>query len=162
MFTALTLLFSGCTAVKTPEVIEVNRNFRAQAIITHNSAAYTADFETNENGCSAAFVLPEEISELSIYFDGNNFTYKLGELSFNSPPKNEINHFLPLIYSVLTDNNGTLNKEEMHYSVQGTVQNNIYYMNIDKHALIPTYIEIESSDLTVRFENAHINEQNTE
>lgn len=158
---ALTLLFSGCTEVKKPELIEVNRNFRAQATITHNSAAYTADFESNENGCSAAFVYPEEIKGLIISFDGSSFTYRLDDLSFTSPPQKEMAQFLPLIYSALSDRSAAITHKETHYSVQGKAINTQFYMNINE-SFFPTYLEIEDADLSVRFENLQPNEQITE
>ncbi len=156
----VTVLFlTGCSASTKPQEIEINRNFAAKATITQNSAAYTADFEINENGCSAAFVSPEEISGLKISFDGNSFTYTFNELEFTSPPKNEVQQFLSLIYSAINDRTGVLIKEETHYSVQGSTQYGTYYINVNNKMLIPTFLEIEQADLAVRFEQPQTPEQ---
>lgn len=158
---AVLIILSGCTAISTPQSVETDRNFTAKATITQNSAAYTADFEINENGCSVAFLLPEEIAGLKISFDGDSYTYQLGDLEFTSPPKNEVQQFLPLIYSALNDRSGTTTQEETHFSVQGRCEYGAYYININKETLLPTFLEIEGADLTVHFEQAKTNEPNT-
>ena len=146
------LFLSGCTVNTAPQEIEIDRSFAARAVITQNSAAYTADFEINENGCSAAFVSPEEVNGLKISFDGTAFTYSLGELSFTAAPKNEVQQFLPMIYAAVSDRAAAAVQEEEHYTLQGSTPYGTYYMNVNKDTLLPAFIEFEEADLSVRFE----------
>lgn len=148
----MVLLFSGCSVPDSHIENEINRNFAAKATITQKSAAYTADFQIDENGCSVAFVLPEEIKGLKIYYNGTGFSYELDGLKFTASPKAEAQQFLPLIFSALTDNTGVYEAIETCISVQGSTQYGEYYINADKNTLIPTFFEMESADLTVRFE----------
>ncbi len=148
----MVLLFSGCSVPDSHIENEINRNFAAKATITQKSAAYTADFQIDENGCSVAFVLPEEIKGLKIYYNGSGFSYELDGLKFTALPKAEMQQFLPLIFSALTDSKGVYEAAETCISVQGSTPYGEYYINADRNTLIPTFLEIESADLTVRLE----------
>ena len=146
------LLFSGCSATDSHIKNEINRCFAAKATITQKSAAYTADFQIDENGCSVAFILPEEIKGLKICYSGTGFTYEFDGLNFTASPESESQQFLPLIFSALTDQSGIYQTIETCVSVQGNTQYGKYYINADQDTLTPTFLEIEEADLTVRFE----------
>lgn len=154
----MVLLFSGCSVPDSHIENEINRSFAAKATITQKSAAYTADFHIDENGCSVAFVLPEEISGLIISYNGTGFSYELDGLKFTAAPKAEAQQFLPLIFSALTDNAGVYEALEACISVKGNTQYGSYYINADKDTLIPLFFETEEADLTVRFEPYEQNE----
>ena len=146
------LTFSGCSLPDSHVENKLNRNFAAKATITQKSAAYTADFQINENGCSVAFILPEEISGLKINYNGTSFFYELDGLNFSAPPKADAEQFLPVVFSALSDSAGLYQTLETCISVQGSTQYGNYYINADKNTLVPLFFEAEDAELTIRFE----------
>lgn len=145
----ITVLLCGCTV--QPEEIEINRCFSAEAKIQYQSTAFTADFTSDENGCSAVFSSPAELSGMKIEFNGTDFTYTLGELSFSSGIKNENRQFLRALYDALRDPNAVIAETESGYTVQGVIPLGSYYLNINKEQHTPVFFEIEEIGLTVSF-----------
>ena len=146
---AFVFLFCGCTV--QPSEIKVNRCFTAKAKIQYQSTAFTADFTSDESGCSAVFSLPEDISGLKISYNGTGYTYTLGELSFTSPIKKENEQCLKIFFEAVRDPNMTVAESETGYTCTGTVAAGSYYLNINNAQLTPTYFEVEKIGLAVSF-----------
>ena len=142
-------IFCGCSV--QPEEIKINRCFTAKAQIQYQSTALTADFTSNESGCSAVFSYPEEISGLKIEYNGTGYTYTLGELSFTSPIKKESEQFLKIFFEALRDPNTVITQTETGYTATGTVAAGSYYLNINNTQLNPVYFEVEKIGLNISF-----------
>lgn len=143
------LFLSGCTVA--PEEVKINKSFSLRAEIEFNSAAFTVDFISDESGCSAVFLSPENIKGFRIGFNGIEFEYSYGDISFSSGAKKEAENFLELFYFALRNPAAVITKNESGYTVEGTVKGYPYYLNINKEQLTPTYFEVEQQNLTVRF-----------
>ena len=142
-------LFCGCAI--QPEEIKINRCFTAKVQIQYQSTAFTADFTSNESGCSAVFSYPEEINGLKIEYNGTGYTYTLGELNFTSPIKKENEQFLKMFFEALRDPNMIITESETGYTATGTVAAGSYYLNINNTQLNPVYFEVEKIGLTISF-----------
>ena len=142
-------LFCGCAV--QPEEIKINRCFTAKAQIQYQSTAFTADFTSNESGCSAVFSYPEEINGLKIEYNGTGYTYTLGELSFTSPIKKENEQFLKIFFEALRDPDMIITESETGYTATGTVEAGAYYLNINNIQFNPVYFEVEKIGLTISF-----------
>lgn len=144
-------MLCSCSFNNKPAEICVNRIFNAKADIQFNSTAYTADFSCNENGCSAVFSLPEEVSGLTFSTDGNSTVYSLGELEFTAEETQHQTQLINAVYSAIVSlpEKATLN--EQTYILQGTSKYGNYIMYINKENFTPTFIEYEAKDITVKF-----------
>ena len=148
------VLLCSCSAYTEPDEICVNRVFNSEADIQFNETAYTADFTFNENGCSAVFSLPEEISDLTFSTDGNTTVYSLGELKFTAEETQHQTLLINAIYTAVTSLPETATLNEQTYILQGTSQYGNYIMYINKNNLTPTFIEYEDKDITVKFKQS--------
>ena len=142
-------VFCGCAV--QPKEISINRCFTAKAEIQYQSTAFTADFTSNESGCSAVFSYPKEISGLKIEYDGTGYTYSLGELSFSASSNKENEQFLKIFYEAVRDPNMTITENENGYTAQGATQAGTYYININNTQFNPVYFEVEKIGLTIKF-----------
>ena len=145
------VVLCSCSAYTEPDEICVNRIFNSEADIQFNETAYTADFTFNENGCSAVFSLPEEISGLTFSTDGNATTYSLGNLEYTAEETQNQTMLINAIYSAVTSLPQTATLNEQTYILQGTSEYGKYIMYINKDTFIPTFIEYEDKDITVKF-----------
>ena len=145
----LVFLFTGCSV--QPEEIEINRCFTAKAQIQYQSTAFTADFTSNESGCSAVFSYPEEIAGLKIGYNGTGYTYSLGGLSFDSSIKKENEQFLKIFFEAVRDPETVITQTETGYIATGTVAAGDYYININNTQLNPVYFEVENIGLSISF-----------
>ena len=144
-------MLCSCSAYTEPDEICVNRIFNSEADIQFNETAYTADFTFNENGCSAVFSLPEEISGLTFSTDGNATMYSLGNLEYTAEETQNQTMLINAIYSAVTSLPQTATLNEQTYILQGTSEYGKYIMYINKDTFIPTFIEYEDKDITVKF-----------
>lgn len=142
-------LLCGCSV--QPEEIKINHCFTAKAQIQYQSTAFTADFTSDENGCSAVFSYPEEINGLKIEYNGTDYTYTLGELSFNSSVNKENEQFLKIFFEALRDPDMVITESETGYTATGTVAAGSYYLNINSMQHNPMYFEVEKIGLTISF-----------
>ncbi len=148
--TAIFLVFlCGCTT--EPAEVKINRCFSAKAQIQYQSTAFTADFTSDENGCSAVFSSPESINGLTVSYNGSEFTYSLNELTFTAPSKKEEQSFLRLFYEAVRNTAAVTTANESGYTVEGSIPAGSYYLNINKEQLTPVFFEIEEIGLTVSF-----------
>lgn len=145
------LVFLFCSCAVQPEEIKVNRCFTAKAQIQYQSTAFTADFTSNESGCSAVFSYPEEINGLKIEYNGTGYTYTLGELSFTSPIKKENEQFLKIFFEAVRDPDTVISPTETGYTAAGTISAGSYYLNINNTQFNPVYFEVEKIGLTMSF-----------
>ncbi len=145
----LVFVFCGCAI--QPEEIKINRCFTAKAEIQYQSTAFTADFTSDESGCSAVFSYPEEISGLKIEYNGTGYTYTLGNLSFNSSIKKENEQFLKIFFEAVRDPNMIISETETGYTATGTVTAGSYYLNINNTQFNPVYFEVEKIGLAIKF-----------
>ena len=145
----LVFLFTGCSV--QPEEIEINRCFTAKAQIQYQSTALTADFTSNESGCSAVFSSPEKISGLTFSTDGNTTVYSLGELKFTAEETGHQTQLINAVYSAIVSLPETATLNEQTYILQGVSKYGNYIMYINKDDFIPTYIEYEDKNITVKF-----------
>lgn len=142
-------LFCGCAI--QPEEIKINRCFTAKAEIQYQSTAFTADFTSDESGCSAVFSYPEDISGLKIEYNGTGYTYTLGELSFTSEIKKENEQFLKIFFEAVRDPDMVITPNEAGYTATGTVTAGSYYLNINNTQFTPMYFELEEIGLSISF-----------
>lgn len=147
----IVLVFLFCSCAVQPEEIKINRCFTAKAQIQYQSTAFTADFTSDESGCSAVFSLPQEISGLKIEYNGTGYTYILGELSFNSGIKKENEQFLKIFFEALRDPDMTITENETGYTATGTVAAGTYYININNTHFTPVFFEVEEIGLSISF-----------
>ncbi len=147
----LCVLLCSCSTYTEPEEICVNRIFNAKADIHFNETAYTADFTCNENGCSAVFSSPEKISGLTFSTDGNTTVYSLGELKFTAEETGHQTQLINAVYSAIVSLPETATLNEQTYILQGVSKYGNYIMYINKDDFIPTYIEYEDKNITVKF-----------
>ncbi len=145
------ILLCSCSLNNEPAEICVNRVFNAEIDIQFNEAAYTADFTVNENGCSAVFSSPEEISGLTFSTDGNITTYSLGELEFTADETQNQTQLINAIYSAIVSLPESATVNEQTYILQGTSKYGNYIMYLNKENFTPTFIEYEDKDITVKF-----------
>ncbi len=145
------VMLCSCSASTEPSEICVNRVFNAKADIQFNETAYTADFTVNENGCSAVFSSPEEVSGLTFSTDGNTTTYSLGELEFTADETQHQTQLINAVYSAIVSLPETATVNEQTYILQGTSKYGNYIMYINKENFTPTFIEYEAKDITVKF-----------
>ncbi len=145
----LVFVFYGCTV--QPEEIKINRCFTAKAEIQYQSTAFTADFTSDESGCSAVFSYPEDISGLKIEYTGTGYTYTLGDLRFTSEIKNENEQFLKIFFEAVRDPDTVIAGNETGYTATGTIAAGSYYLNINKEQFTPVYFEAEEIGLTISF-----------
>ena len=147
----LFLVFAFCGCAIQPEEIKINRCFTAKAEIQYQSTAFTADFTSDESGCSAVFSYPEEISGLKIEYNGTGYTYTLGNLSFTSSIKKENEQFLKVFFEAVRDPNTVITETETGYTATGTVTAGSYYLNINNTQFNPVYFEVEKIGLAIKF-----------
>ncbi len=116
----------------------------------YNETAYTADFESDSNGCSAVFLSPEEIKGLTIILSNNETVYSLDGLIFSE--NNIMNRNLPLdaVLCALSAPIQYLKEDENGYTLCGSTKYGNYIMNIDNN-YIPNYIEYNGEEITVKF-----------
>ena len=145
------LTLCSCSADTDYSEICVNRVFNAKADIQFNETAYTADFTCNENGCSAVFSSPEEISGLTFSTDGNTTTYSLGKLEFTADETHHQTQLINAVYSAIVSLPETATLNEQTYILQGVSKYGNYIMYINKESFTPTFIEYEDKDITVKF-----------
>lgn len=147
----LFVLFVFCGCHREPEKIQVNKNFSMKAEIEFNSTAFTADFISNETGCSAVFLSPDNIKGFRIDYNGIDYTYSFEDITFNSGADKAITGFTELFYHAIQSAPELITENETSYTLQGTVLGYLYYLNINKEVLTPTFFEVEQLNLTVRF-----------
>ncbi len=147
----LLFVFIFCSCAVQPEEIKINRNFTAKAEIQYQSTAFTADFTSNESGCSAVFSYPKEISGLKIEYNGIEYTYSLGELSFTSSIKKENEQFLKIFFEAIRDPDMIITENETGYTATGNISAGTYYLNINNIQFNPIYFEVEKVGLTIKF-----------
>lgn len=148
----LFILFCSCdTDIKTDKDIDLNLNFTSKAQIDYQGTAFTAEIHSTESGCSAVFIAPEELKGMETSYNGAEFTYALGELKFTSLPHRETSQFLKLIYEALRKTDYSTEKSENGYKVYSSLNGLTYYLNINKEQHTPTYFEVESIDLNIKF-----------
>ena len=151
MSVTLVFVFLFCGCAVQPEEIKINRCFTAKAEIQYQSTAFTADFTSDESGCSAVFSYPEEINGLKIEYNGTGYTYTIAELSFTSPIKKENEQFLKIFFEALRDPDMIITESETGYTATGTVAAGSYYLNINNTQFNPVYFEVEKIGLTIKF-----------
>ena len=151
--TVLTVFLCSCSTTTTPERICINRIFNSQTEIQHNSTAYTADFTSNENGCSAVFSSPERVRGFGIAINGREITYSLDSLTFTAKSTPEQTLPIEAICLAVSATPETATKNESGYTLCGKTKFGDYIMNIDAQTLAPTFIEYNEAGITVRFIN---------
>ncbi len=151
--TVLTVFLCSCRAADSPEKICVNRIFSSQTEIQYNSTAYTADFTSDENGCSAVFSLPERINGFGIAVSGGEITYSLDSLTFTAKSTPEQTLPIEAICHAISAIPETATKNENVYTLCGKTKFGDYVMNIDAETFTPTFIEYDEAGITVRFAN---------
>lgn len=155
-FTVLLVLLCSCSAVKTPTAISVNRSFFSKAQIQYKQTAYTADFECDENGCSAVFLSPEALKGLKITVNGGKITYSLSSLTFTANLTPEQTLPAHAIYLAINSQPEALTKNEEGYTISGHTKYGRYIMNIDSKTFTPLFIEYEEAGITVIFKECNI------
>lgn len=154
MVVILTVLLCSCSAEEQPERICVNRVFSSQIKIQYNSTAYTADFTSDENGCSAVFLSPERIKDFRITQLGDEITYSLHNLTFTTKSTPEQTLPIEAIGLAISATPETAAKNENVYTLCGKTKFGDYIMNIDTETLTPTFIEYAEAGITVIFGNS--------
>ena len=149
--TVLLIFMCSCSKAETPQSICVNSVFTSKAEIHYNETAYTADFTSNENGCSAVFLLPECLKGFEIAVIGEEITYSLGSLSFTSQITPEQTLPVQAIYQAIKATPETVTENEKGYTLCGRTKYGSYVMNIDGKTLTPAFIEYEEKEITVNF-----------
>lgn len=148
----IVLIFCSCSINREPKEICVERIFTAKLNIQFNQTAFTADFTCDENGCSAVFLLPEEVNGLKVTTDGKSTVISLGELSFTADETNDQTQLINAVYSAINGLPDSASEAEKNYTLQGTNRYGKYVMNIDTKSMIPTFIEYEEIGITVKIE----------
>ena len=152
--TVLTVFLCSCRAADKHETICINRIFTAQAQIKYNSTAYTADFTSDENGCSAVFLSPDRINGLEIAVNGDKITYSLDTLTFTAKSTSEQTLPIEAIYCAISAIPESATKSENVYKLYGRTKFGNYTMDIDAKTLTPAFIEYTQAGITVRFEKS--------
>lgn len=149
VFTVIVLLCS-CSTADTAENISINPVFSAKMTLHYKGTAYTADFESDSNGCSAVFLVPEEIKGFNITTHNNKTEYSLDGLTFSA--NNIMKQQLPLdaVVCAIASQIHQIKKNENGYTVSGNNKYGDFIMNINNN-YIPQYIEYNSEELTVKF-----------
>ena len=151
--TVLIFLLCSCSITETEQRICVNRIFTSKIEIQYNETAYTADFTSFENGCSAVFLSPECLKKFGVAVKGEEITYSLENISFSAQCTPE--QILPVqaIYHAIKATPQSAAENEEGYTLCGTTKYGSYVMNIDKKTFTPNFIEYEGTGITVKFEN---------
>lgn len=152
-FTAILIVFvllCSCSAPDTAENIVVNPIFSAKMTLHYNETAYTADFESDSNGCSAVFLSPDEIKGLKISLDNNETEYSLDGLTFSAKtaPKQQLP--LDAIFCAMVSQIQAVKKTESGYTLSGNNKYGNFIINVNNN-YIPQYIEYNNEELTVKF-----------
>ncbi len=150
----LTVFLCSCRAADNPETICINRIFTSQIEIQYNSTAYTADFTSDENGCSAVFLSPERINGFGIAVNGGEITYSLDSLTFTAKSTPEQTLPIEAICLAISAIPETATKAENIYKLYGRTKFGDYTMEIDTKTLTPVFIEYIEAGITVRFTNS--------
>ncbi len=151
--TVLMILLCSCSKAETESRICINRIFTSKIEIQYNETAYTADFTSYENGCSAVFLSPECLKKFGIAVKGEEITYSLESISFSAQCTPEQTLPVQAIYHAIKATPQEAAKNEGGYTLCGRTKYGSYVMNIDGKTLSPTFIEYEEAGITVKFEN---------
>lgn len=148
----LLFVLVGCGA-KEPTAVTIDRSFCCPVAIEQAGLHYEAELTVTPEQCAAVFSLPESMKGMTMICRNGCVTVQYGENKNEVPLPNPQQCFLFWLDRTLAQTEATLSRKENTFTLQGVVDNQKYLLTIDRESSLPLYFEMDSLDLTVKFQN---------
>ena len=150
----ITLLFTlvGCGA-KEPTAVTIDRSFCCRVAIEQAGLPYEAELTVTPEQCAAVFSLPKTMNGMKMTAKNGCVSAQYGENKNEVSLPNPRQCFLYWLDRALMQSEATLSRKENTFTLQGIIENQKYLLTIDRESSLPLYFEMDSLDLTVKFQN---------
>ncbi len=150
----ITLLFVlvGCGTAIEPSDTQINRRFSCPITVEQKGRMYSADLTVTEQQCSAAFSYPDESKGMSLLCRNGQVSaaYTDSKEAVILPRPNQC--FLYWLDRALNQTQTVKEKNENTITLQGVIDDSPFLLTICSENGQPLYFEIDSLDLTVKFQ----------
>ncbi len=142
---------TGCGA-NQPIAAVINRSFCRRAAVEQNGRHYEAEVTATPEQCAAVFLLPEAMEGMTMTSRNNSVTVQYGQNQKETPLPNPRQCFLYWLDRALAQPDAAVSRREDAFVLQGALDGQSYLLTIDKASSQPLYFEMDSLDLTIRFQ----------
>ena len=152
LFLILTMVLAGCGAGE-PTAVTANHSFCCSVSVEQNGLQFEADLTAAPEQCAAVFSCPEEIKDMAFVCRNGRVTVRRGEQQTETSLPEPKQCFLYWLDQALSQTNASVIRKENALLSRGAAQGRNYLLTLDKATLRPLYFEIDSLDLSVKFQS---------